>query len=251
MEDLSTSVSTVAAKVESVSRLSQEADSTSTQGVSQAAVAEEGINAINNSVHEVGVIINDIREQMFEIGKIVDIISAIADQTNLLALNAAIEAARAGDAGMGFAVVANEVKTLTQDSQGSAENIAKIISSLQHKSEKAAHAMNQANSEVSKGSVAITDTITFFHSIADQTKQISMHMNEVAALSEEEAGSVEEITASVSEVSTMASSTAEEAVGAAAASEEAAAVLKQISEMQVLLAEAALKIQGSMKRLAG
>jgi methyl-accepting chemotaxis protein len=251
MEDLSTSVSTVATKVDSVSRLSQEADSTSTQGVSQAAVAEEGINAINGAVHDVGVIINEIREQMIEIGKIVDIISKIADQTNLLALNAAIEAARAGDAGMGFAVVANEVKTLAQDSQGSAENIAKIISSLQHQSEKAAHAMNQATTEVSKGSRAITDTITFFHSIANQTKQISVHMNEVAALSEEEAASVEEITASVSEVSKMATSTAEEAVGAAAASEEAAAVLKQLSEMQVLLAEAALKIQGSMTRLSG
>ncbi len=251
MEDLSTSVSTVAAKVESVSRLSQDADTTSTRGVSQAAVAGDGINAIHNAVSDVGVIIHDIRDQMIEIGKIVDIISNIADQTNLLALNAAIEAARAGDAGRGFAVVANEVKTLAQDSQGSAENIANIIASLQHQSEKASHAMDLATAEVSKGSLAITDTISFFYSIADQTKQISMHMNEVAALSEEEAASVEQITASVSEVNKMATSTAEEALGAAAASEEAAAVLKQLSEMQVLLAEASVKIKMSMTRLTG
>jgi methyl-accepting chemotaxis protein len=251
MEELSTSVSAVAAKVDSVSRLSKDADSTSSQGVTKAAVAENGINAINGAVNDVGIIINEIREQMIEIGKIVDIISTIADQTNLLALNAAIEAARAGDAGMGFAVVANEVKILAQDSQGSAENIAKIISSLQKESEKAAYAMDLATNEVSKGSLAITDTITFFRSIADQTKQISMHMNEVAALSEEEAASVEEITASVSEVNKLATSTAEEAVGAAAASEEAAAVLKQLSEMQVILAEASLKIQTSMTRLSG
>lgn len=251
MEDLSTSVSTVAAKVDSVSRLSNEADSTSSQGVEKAAVAEEGINAINGAVKDVGTIINEIRGQMIEIGKIVDIISNIADQTNLLALNAAIEAARAGDAGMGFAVVANEVKTLAQDSQVSAENIARIISSLQHQSEKAADAMNQANTEVSKGSAAITETITFFRSIAAQTKQISDHMNEVAALSEQEAASVEEITASVSEVNTLSISTAEEAVGAAAASEEAAAVLKQLAEMQVILAEASIKIKTSMVRLTG
>lgn len=251
MEDLSTSVSTVAAKVDSVSRLSQDADQNSTRGITQAAVAEEGITAIHGAVSDVGVIINEIQEQMAEIGKIVDIISTIADQTNLLALNAAIEAARAGDAGLGFAVVANEVKTLAQDSQGSAENIAKIISSLQHQSEKASHAMNLATTEVSKGSLAITDTITFFHSIADQTKQISVHMNEVAALSEEEAASVQQITASVSEVSKVATSTAEEAVGAAAASEEAAAVLRQLSEMQELLAEASINIKSSMTRLTG
>ncbi|HWQ66746.1 MAG TPA: MCP four helix bundle domain-containing protein [Methanospirillum sp.] len=251
MEELTTSVSTVASKVDSVSRLSQEADSTSTQGVQKAAVAEEGINAINGAVSDVGTIITEIRGQMNEIGKIVEIISSIADQTNLLALNAAIEAARAGDAGMGFAVVANEVKTLAQDSQGSAENIAKIITTLQRQSEKAAAAMNQATLEVSKGSVAITETITYFRSIADQTGEISMHMTEVASLTEEEAAAVEEITASVSEVKTISDATAKEALGASAASEEAAVALKQISEMQVILAQAAVKIKDSMTRLTG
>ncbi|MFH0966084.1 MAG: methyl-accepting chemotaxis protein [Methanobacteriota archaeon] len=251
MEDLTTSVSTVAAKVDSVARLSQDADSTSIQGVQKAAVAEEGINAINDAVNDVGTIIIEIKEQMDEIGKIVQIISNIADQTNLLALNAAIEAARAGDAGMGFAVVANEVKTLAQDSQGSAENIAKIITTLQRQSEKATGAMNQANIEVSKGSAAITDTITFFRSIADQTGEISMHMTEVASLTEEEAASVEEITASISEVKTLSDETAKEALGASAASEEAAVALKQIAEMQVILAQAAVAIKGSMIRLTG
>lgn len=251
MEDLSTSVTTVASKVDSVSRLSQEADTSSVQGVTQAAVAENGINAINLAVNDVGVIISDIKGQMEEIGNIVAVISNIADQTNLLALNAAIEAARAGDAGMGFAVVANEVKTLAQDSQGSAENIANIISSLQKQSEKAAIAMNLALNEVLKGSQAITDTISFFRSIANQTKQISTHMVEVASLSEEEAASVEEITASVSELNTLATSTAEEALGASAASEEAAAVLKQLSEMQEVLSEGTMKIKNAMIRLTG
>ena len=200
MEDLSQSVATIATKVDAVSRISQEANVQSTNGVAQAGAAEMGINAINSAVNDVGSIIVEIRAQMEEIGKIVDIIGDIADQTNLLALNAAIEAARAGEAGMGFAVVANEVKALAQESQSSAENIGQIITSLQKQSERAAGAMEQATTEVAKGSEAITETIRFFHTIAEEVEGISQNMVEVASLSEEGAAAVEEITASVSEV---------------------------------------------------
>ncbi|HWQ67385.1 MAG TPA: methyl-accepting chemotaxis protein [Methanospirillum sp.] len=251
MEELTTSVSTVAAKVDAVSRLTQDANATSTKGVEQAAVAETGINAINQSVNDVGKIITEIREQMNEIGKIVEIISNIADQTNLLALNAAIEAARAGDAGMGFAVVANEVKTLAQDSQGSAENIAKIISTLQKQSEKAATAMNQATTQVDKGSVAITDTIRFFNAIAEQVEQIAQNMTEVASLSEEEAAAVQEITASVSEVKIMSNDTAREAGNSAAASEQSSAALNQVAQIISDLSVIATRINESMSRLNG
>nr|WP_300039260.1 methyl-accepting chemotaxis protein [Methanospirillum sp.] len=249
MEELNTAVSTVATKVDSVSRLTQEANTTSTNGVEQAAVAEVGIQAINDAVHDVDLIISEIRGQMIEIGKIVEIIGNIADQTNLLALNAAIEAARAGDAGMGFAVVANEVKSLAQESQGSAENISKIISSLQHQSERAAIAMKQANTQVEKGSAAITDTIKFFNTIAGQVEKISIHMTEVASLSEEEAASVEEITASVSEVKSMAVETAKEAIGSASASEESASALNQVSTIIDELSMIATRINDSMSRL--
>ncbi|HWQ68220.1 MAG TPA: methyl-accepting chemotaxis protein [Methanospirillum sp.] len=249
MEELNISVASVATKVDSMSRLTQETNITSIKGVEQAAAAEDGINAINGAVNDVGVIINEIRGQMDEIGKIVEIIGNIADQTNLLALNAAIEAARAGDAGMGFAVVANEVKTLAQESQGSAENIAKIISSLQIQSERAAVAMKQANTEVSKGSVAITDTIHLFNNIAMQVEQISQNMTEVASLTEEEAAAVEEITASVSEVKQMSVETAKEAIGSSAASEESASALSQVSTIIGDLSDIATRIDDSMSRL--
>lgn len=251
MEDLSSSVSTIAAKVDAVSRLSQEAATLSTNGVVQAGVAEKGITAINGAVNDVGSIIVEIRSQMDEIGKIVDIIGDIADQTNLLALNAAIEAARAGDAGMGFAVVANEVKTLAQESQGSAENIGLIISSLQKQSERAAVAMDLATTEVTKGSDAITETIQFFHTIADQVDDISQNMVEVTTLSEEGAAAVEEITASVSEVKTMSELTAQEAVSSSAASEESSAALNQVSNVISDLSIIASRINDSMERLNG
>jgi methyl-accepting chemotaxis protein len=251
MEELNRSVTTVATKVESVNQLTQDANEISTSGVKQAAVAETGITAINGAVNDVGTIISEIRDQMNEINKIVVIISEIADQTNLLALNAAIEAARAGDAGMGFAVVANEVKTLAQESQGSAENIARIITSLQRQSERAADAMNLATTEVTKGSTAITGTIQYFHTIAEKVEEISLNMADVASLSEEEAAAVEEITASFSEVNAMAVETAQEAIGSAAATEESAAALNQVSMIIGDLSLVATRINSSIARLNG
>ena len=251
MQELNSSVTTVATKVDAVSRLTLEANDFSTDGVKKAVVAEDGIHAINTSVNDVGVIISEINDQMKEIGKIVEIIGGIADQTNLLALNAAIEAARAGDAGRGFAVVADEVKTLAQESQTSTDNIAKIISSLQSQALRAGEAMNQATGEVSRGSTAITETIQYFNSIADQVEEISHHMTEIASLSQEEAAAVEEITASVSEVKTMSVETAKEAISSAAASEESAAALNQVSTIISDLSVIATRIEESMSRLNG
>jgi methyl-accepting chemotaxis protein len=249
MEDLNTAVASVATKVETVSTLSQHANTITGEGVKQAAVAEQGIGAINTSVHDVGTIISEIKEQMNEIGTIVGIISDIADQTSLLALNAAIEAARAGEAGLGFAVVADEVKSLAQESQASAVKIAGIITSLQKQSERAGSAMNQATAEVSNGSGAIGDTIRYFQTIADKVGEITQHMAEVASLSEEESASVEEITASISEVKRMVGETAKEAVSSAAASEESSAALNQVSGIISDLSVITTHINESISRL--
>ncbi len=228
MEDLSSTVNDVAVKTESVSKLSVEADELSKRGAKLAGNAENGMMGITRSTGEINTIINDIRDQMEEIGKIVGLIGDIADQTNLLALNAAIEAARAGDAGLGFAVVANEVKSLAQESQKSAENIADIIGKLQKKSELAAQAMTTANNDVTEGGKAVSETLHIFNEIVSSVGSITSNVSEVASAAEEQAASVEEITASVNEVSGLVKSTAKESMDSAAASEEASAAIDQI-----------------------
>lgn len=228
MEDLNTTVSDIAVRSESVAKLSNSADEKSRMGMELAKKAEEVMGGITRNSAEVDAIVQDIKNQMDQIGKIVNLITDIANQTNLLALNAAIEAARAGEAGRGFAVVAAEVKSLAQDSRKSAEDISEMIRTLQSKSVQAATAVNNAGLIVKDGNAALSETLTAFTTIAGSIEDISKNVAEVAAVSEEQAASVEEITASINELSTLLQTTAKQAVDSAAATEQASAAVIQI-----------------------
>jgi methyl-accepting chemotaxis protein len=231
MEDLTSTVSDVATKSENVSKIAHSANLISKEGAELAKKADHGMVGITKNAEEVAGIVNDIKAQMDQIGKIVNVITDLANQTNLLALNAAIEAARAGDAGRGFAVVATEVKSLAQESRASAENIADMIGNLQKRSIQAADAMNSANKTVKEGSQALAETLGAFNKIVASIDQISNNIEDVASASEEQAASVEEVTASVNEVNTLVMGTAKEAMDAAAASEEASAAIDQIGKI--------------------
>jgi len=231
MDDLSTTVSSVAVKTEAVSHLTQEANNDCRKGSELARRAEQGMAGITHNASDVDSIVKDITAQMDEIGKIVKVITDLANQTNLLALNAAIEAARAGDAGRGFAVVASEVKSLAQESRGSAENIAKMIENLQKKSKAATDAAAEAGKTVKEGSQALNETLDVFNRIVSNVDEISKNVQEVVAATEEQAATVEEITASVNDVNGLIQGTAKEAVDSAAAAEEASAAIDQIGKI--------------------
>lgn len=231
MQDLATTVSSVAAKMEHVSALTNNAAELSEKGKNAAGKADTGMQGIMQASSAIDQMNQEISVQMQEIGRIVDIIGSIAEETNLLALNAAIEAARAGDAGLGFAVVAAEVKELANESQKSAENIAGIISGLQKKSGAMADAVKKSITEVESGNDAVVQTLEVFNNIVESISVINSNMSEVAAASEEQAASVEEVTATVNEFSDMIQQTAKESVGLAAASEESSAAVDQISQM--------------------
>jgi Methyl-accepting chemotaxis protein len=198
------------------------------------------MNGIMVSFEDTGNNIQDINNQMEEIGKIVDIITGISEQTGLLALNAAIEAARAGEAGMGFAVVADEVKSLALESQKSAENIATIIGNLQKKSQVVSDSMAESLSEVKSGNEAVRETLGVFNEIVQAINVIYEQLAEGASASEEQAAAVEEITASVHEIETLVQQTAKEAVDSAAATQEVTASIDQISRA---ISEATASVQ--------
>ncbi len=231
MEDLTKTIAEVSANAERVAGLSIEANDLAKQGIEAAEKADNGMQSITKTSEEVETIFSDIKAQMHEIGKIVDLITDIANQTNLLSLNAAIEAARAGEAGKGFAVVAAEVKSLAQRSRQSAEHIADMISDLQKKSDAASGAMGEAGTAVAEGNAALSETLGIFNTLTTSVGDIMGNMEMVASATEEQAASFEEITASVNEMSLLVKDTAKDALNSSSTSEEALAVIEQITNV--------------------
>jgi methyl-accepting chemotaxis protein len=228
MNDLSNAVGDVAYRTTNTSDLATRSSTLAHEGAKCAEMAGEGMEKILKSFATTAESISAISNKMEEIGEIVGVISGIADQTNLLALNAALEAARAGEVGLGFTVVANEVKALAQESQVSAEHIEKIITNLQNLTVEMTYKVGEAGHVLQSGNSSVKEAISAFHQMDGAIFDVSKNMSAIAAASEEQAAAVQEIAASVSEVRSMVQNTAAEAIASAQATADMNVSLNQI-----------------------
>lgn len=202
MEQVQNSVQQVAAATSQVAKSSQEI-SAATQNVSK--VVDSGTNNMESLVEKFETVSSVIKETVAssdklgkrsaEIQEIVGIITKIADQTNLLALNAAIEAARAGEAGRGFAVVADEVRKLAESSNQSAIKIADIVKQVQQETASVSAVSTNALKEAGLVSALASDIKQGYDNIVKSIREIVQQVEQIAATSEETAASAEEITA--------------------------------------------------------
>lgn len=185
VNQVSTAVTQVTNNAQVAAEGSQKAGEAARKGSDMAQQTVQGMEKIKDTMGVASGTVQNLGEQSNEIGKIVATIDDIAAQTNLLALNAAIEAARAGEQGRGFAVVADEVRKLAERSSAATKEIADLISNIQKGVEEAVKAMADGNNEVDSGYKLATDAGESLEDILRTVQEVSTEVERISAASEE------------------------------------------------------------------
>lgn len=248
VQEMARAIGHIAENSSTVSARSAETSKAATIGSQAMQQATDQMQAINRSVSQSAEVVGKLGESSKQIGEIVDVISGIAGQTNLLALNAAIEAARAGEQGRGFAVVADEVRKLAEQSHEAAQKIAQIVREIQAETTSVVTVMQQGTVDVARGSEVIISTGERFTAIVKLVENLNSEIQEITAASEQLSASSEEVVKSVESVKQLAGETAANTQTISAAAEEQSASMEEIAASSQALSRLADELQMVVRR---
>lgn len=219
INEMGATVNEIASNAAQAADTARAADTDSNNGQVVVTRARETISQLSHDVEQVGEVIESLATHTKSIESILDVIRAVSEQTNLLALNAAIEAARAGEAGRGFAVVADEVRNLASRTATSTNEVQVMIDKLQAEASRAVEAMEKSRSRSIEGVNAVDEASQSLTGISERIGSISDMNIQVAAATEEQSTVVEDINRNVSDINDITQRTADTAEDAAQASQ--------------------------------
>jgi methyl-accepting chemotaxis protein len=191
--------------------------------------ASEAMSAARDASAEAGRAIRELGAKSQRIGGIVDTITAISEQTNLLALNAAIEAARAGEQGRGFAVVADEVRKLAEESQSAASSIATLVAEIRDETERTVAVVEAGAARGETGAATVAEAREAFARIAASIEVVSERVSQVSSAVDQIAGGAAQVSTDMVEVVTVAEQSSATAQQVSAAAEQTSASTQQIA----------------------
>lgn len=200
MTEMTASINEVASNIQLTAEEAQSATSLVAQGSDVAQTTLKVIEALSITVDQVRTAVESLATETDHINTAASLIQSIADQTNLLALNAAIEAARAGEQGRGFAVVADEVRSLAQKTRGSTESIQKIITTLRTSAKQAVDIARKGNDDAEQGVLRVSETQQALEGIKSAMERINGMSQQMAAAAEEQAHVAEEISQQINHI---------------------------------------------------
>jgi len=231
MEEMSRTIVETANNATISAEASRAASEKAKEGEVKLNNSKEGMRQIVTSTQTVGKNIYSLANKTQQIGVIAQVIDDIADQTNLLALNAAIEAARAGEHGRGFAVVADEVRKLAENTTKATKEIADTIKSIQAEAKDANISMKQAGEAVNNGLHLNDEVGEVLTAILASIDNVTIQINQVAAASEEQSATAEQVSSNIEAINNVANESVSGVQQIASASEDLNRLTERLQEL--------------------
>jgi len=231
MNEMTATVQEVARNATEAASAASSADSAAAEGKQVVIGTMSAIESLSSEINAAANVIGQLEKDSENIGTVLDVIKGIAEQTNLLALNAAIEAARAGEQGRGFAVVADEVRTLASRTQQSTQEIQEMIEKLQVGAQSAVKVMDDSRAKAEDSVTQAASAASSLETITNSVSLINDMNTQIATAAEQQSAVAEEINKNILTISDIVDKTADGASQTSIASDELANLAIQLQQL--------------------